>query len=347
MIDEDLISIIIPVYNAELYLTKCLESIINQTYQNIEILLIDDGSEDSTIRICEDFALKDERILIIQQKNQGASVARNTGIDKSNGRFIMFVDSDDFINVEICTLLMNKMREDDFDLAACGYRRNFYTKNKQQKKISTVVPDCDDINDLDMFGYQFGRLYGKAIFRCPWGKLFKKEIISRNKIYFPPDIKSGHDIFFNIDYLHISNKRVGIVNKALYDYEAQYGSSLSRKYFINDNDYWVSTRFHHKVMDFCHVNGFNDSMAYVAKSFFKDIFINIEKKLLSSCTFREINTYIKNILKLDEIKDALVHKKFRDKEYQIYRFVIRLNTSVLVLLFATMRMKFKQIVRGN
>ena len=100
MSDNDLISIIIPIYNVEKYMEKCLNSVVNQTYNNIEIILIDDGSKDKSREICDNYAKKDNRIKVVHKENNGVSSARNTGIDMSKGKYITFIDSDDYIDTD-------------------------------------------------------------------------------------------------------------------------------------------------------------------------------------------------------------------------------------------------------
>lgn len=113
------ISIIIPVYNVEKYLTQCLESVTNQTYRDLEILLIDDGSTDLSGKICDDYSKKDSRIKVIHQANSGISAARNTGIKLANGEFICFIDSDDYVDLDFCNKLLNVLKNTNSDIAEC------------------------------------------------------------------------------------------------------------------------------------------------------------------------------------------------------------------------------------
>lgn len=119
----DKISIIVPVYNVENYLPKCLDSIINQTYKNLEIIVIDDGSTDSSSVICDDYVILDKRIIVLHQENHGLSAARNLGIKIATGRFVGFVDSDDFINTEMFEKMFNRIIETCADVVMCNYVR--------------------------------------------------------------------------------------------------------------------------------------------------------------------------------------------------------------------------------
>ena len=115
------ISIIVPVYNAEKYLVECLNSLVEQTYKNIEIILIDDGSIDNSAKICDEYAKKDERIKVVHQKNSGVSVARNNGLDMHTGDYVMFVDSDDWIELNTCEILINNIISNDKDILIYNY----------------------------------------------------------------------------------------------------------------------------------------------------------------------------------------------------------------------------------
>lgn len=126
---EDLISIIVPVYKVENYLSKCLDSMICQTYKNIEIILVDDGSPDNSGKICDDYAKKDSRIKVIHKENGGLSDARNAGLKIATGKYIGFVDSDDYISVEMYEKLYNQAKKEDADIACCNYYRVKMEKN--------------------------------------------------------------------------------------------------------------------------------------------------------------------------------------------------------------------------
>ena len=119
--NEPLISIIVPVYNVEKYLSKCIDSIINQTYKNIEIILIDDGSTDSSGAICDKYALVDSRIHVLHIENSGVSNARNVGLNHATGDYIGFVDSDDYIEPNMYELLLEELIADDVDVVQCNH----------------------------------------------------------------------------------------------------------------------------------------------------------------------------------------------------------------------------------
>lgn len=174
---EELISVVVPVYNVEDYIHKCVDSIINQTYRNLEIILVDDGSSDNSGRICDEYAEIDERIKVIHKENGGLSDARNAGIEISKGDYLGFVDSDDYIDADMYCILMNNLKNADADISTCG--RIIVTGDDSiplcEKNTTACLNSYDAINDL------FTR--NKFVFHAAWDKLYKREMFSN--IRFP------------------------------------------------------------------------------------------------------------------------------------------------------------------
>ena len=199
--DEELISIIIPVYNVEKYIEKCISSVIKQTYKNIEIILIDDGSTDNCGKLCDEYAKKDNRIKVFHQKNRGVSSARNKGIVECNGKYIGFVDGDDIIDEDMYKKLYESITKNESDLAICNYypNKNFYGLNE----IIDMEMALDFILDKDKYrGFVVNKLYKKYILK---DQLFDEEI----------DI--CEDLIFNCQYI-IKCSKCSIVNEKLYNY---------------------------------------------------------------------------------------------------------------------------------
>lgn len=163
------ISIIVPVYNVERYLNRCLDSIINQTYNNIEIILVNDGSTDNSLEICNSYREKDSRVVVINKKNGGQSSARNSGLKASTGNYIMFVDSDDKINLRCCELFIDTMLKNNSDIVIGSSSSN---EKEIDKDLELNSIEVDLINDDILYNYF---LIGKI---SVWGKLYKKSILS-------------------------------------------------------------------------------------------------------------------------------------------------------------------------
>lgn len=220
----ELISVIVPVYNAEKYLDKCITSIRNQAYKNIEIILIDDGSTDSSGRICDKYSLLDKRISVYHIANGGVSNARNLGIQKSCGEYLMFVDSDDYIESEMVGTHLLSTLQSDADLCVSAL------SNKCLGHEFTL--NLSNVNkDKLLFLLQSNVLFGPVV------KMYKRNVIVQNQIQFPPDFSYGEDLIFNIHYLSCINK-IHYINYCFYNYVTDNIQSLSRKTRWNmfDND---------------------------------------------------------------------------------------------------------------
>lgn len=211
------ISIIVPIYNAEKTLERCIESLVAQVYHNIEILLIDDGSKDSSLSICRKYAASDGRIRIIEQTNQGVSTARNAGIDAAMGDYIMFCDSDDWVEPDWCHTMIDNFDSKNFIM--CGE----YIEGEQNILPQKVLATKKEKTKRT----EFYSLRNK-MFNVPWNKIFSKAIIDCNNIRFSEKLTNGEDLLFNVEYLACIPGDVILLDKCCYHYTWPNTNSLSR-----------------------------------------------------------------------------------------------------------------------
>ena len=225
---RELISIIVPAYNAENYIEKCLNSILSQTYSSIEVIVVNDGSTDRTKEIVEQYTLKDSRVILISTENQGVSLARKEGIHRAKGKYIGFVDSDDCMDSDMYEVLVNNMTKYEADIAHCGYKmyfedgRTHYFYNTNQIKIQ----DCETgLIDL---------LEGKIIEPGLWNKLYKKKLLDKmlleNKMNFK--IRQTEDLLMNYILFSYAEKSV-FVDVCKYHYMIRSGSATRSGLNIN------------------------------------------------------------------------------------------------------------------
>lgn len=214
------ISIIVPVYNAEKTLKECVNSLIKQTYSNIEIILVNDGSKDDSLRICKEFAEKDSRIIVIDKPNGGVSSARNAGLDIASGEYVMFCDSDDWVNIHWCEELYNNYIPNS--LLMCDIdKKNKYDENDIFAKFDDGI-ELDRVNkDKFLQYYEFG-------IGVPWNKIFSSSIINKYHIRFPVKLSLGEDLAFVIDYLCSISGGIIILHKKIYYYRNTENMSLSK-----------------------------------------------------------------------------------------------------------------------
>ncbi|MFJ7827546.1 glycosyltransferase [Psychrobacillus sp. NPDC096623] len=171
------VSIIVPVYNAELYLNDCIQSIINQTYKNIEVILINDGSTDTSGFICDDFANIDSRIKVIHQSNSGPSISRNIGIQLAQGKYIQFVDSDDTIDSIMTEKLVESINEES-QLVLSGYK-NVQVNEDNARTLQIVSPGVQGILSNKEFLMHFGMFFEQSFINPLWNKLYITDIIKK------------------------------------------------------------------------------------------------------------------------------------------------------------------------
>ena len=209
------ISVIVPVYNCEEYLPACLDSILAQTYQNFELILIDDGSRDGSGAICDDYAGRDSRIRVVHQENGGVSRARNRGLELVTGDVVSFIDSDDTLEPEMYALLVETMQRYDADIAHCGYQHIVGEEVRLVHDTKRVIPQNRQ-EALDCF--VSGRLFGGGL----WNKLFRVALIEGMR--FREDLKINEDILFNFQAFCKAEKTV-FADFALYHYIAHFGTS--------------------------------------------------------------------------------------------------------------------------
>ncbi len=203
---NELVSIILPVYKVEKYLEKCIETLIRQTYKNIEIILIDDGSPDKCGVICDEYSKKDERVKVVHNLNKGVSNARNTGLKMAKGRYICFVDPDDYVAEDYIEYLYKILLENNADISCCNFeyvyenaQENIETlKEKENIKIYNTIDGLEDL------------LYQKNIDTSSWGKLFKREAFSN--ILFPEgkiyeDFGTIYKVIMKLNVIVYSNQK--------------------------------------------------------------------------------------------------------------------------------------------
>lgn len=290
--ENDVISVVIPVYNSAVYLDKCIQSILKQSYPNWEMILVDDGSTDGSGSICDKYAKEHANIKCIHQENRGVSIARNIGIEASCGEFLCFVDSDDVVSNEYLEHLISllRMHNCDWSLSAVGNYHEFYPQQR-------ILLDFDQLSDED-----FLKLNTAYVLFGPVCKLYKTEIIRRNQIRFPEGIHYGEDLLFNFAYMeHIRSAVFWNVND--YSYEKVNDNSLSTRYrktmfeeelFLAN----VKTSFYKKkgvynrdFEKFVHDGVFDMGYNAILKSFFRQ-------------DNKNIKAYISDILKNELFQEA-------------------------------------------
>ncbi len=211
-----LFSIIVPVYKVEEYIDKCVMSILNQTFSDFELILVDDGSPDRCPQICDEYAERDERITVIHKPNGGVSSARNEALKIAKGKYIWFVDSDDYVEENSLEILSDYIHNTPADLYV--FEHGFFEKYE--------VTDFDSLLCDHYYKYHFG-------FE-PWNKVYKRSLITDNNMFFDTQEKVGEDLLFNINY-YTKMKACLFINEKLYHYTVRENSAMTSK----DNERYI------------------------------------------------------------------------------------------------------------
>ncbi len=215
-----LISVIIPVYNSDRTLEQCLKSIKEQSYSNIEIIIIIDGATDNSLQIARFFCANDNRFLLHYQHNQGSGVARNAGIALAHGVFIVFVDPDDYVSTDYIETLYLAQTENNADIVIAGYKTMLVRKNKSDKLIKTKLPTPVMIQGISAVRCKFMDLFSNELIFAPWAKLYKTQIIKEYDVKFP-QFRRSQDIVFNYRYYNYINT-LRIISHSGYYYRKEY-----------------------------------------------------------------------------------------------------------------------------
>lgn len=227
--EQDKISVIVPVYRCEKYIRKCIESILEQEYNNFELLLVLDGISDTSNVICYEYQQKDPRVSVIEKENEGVSSARNKGIDEATGDWIAFVDSDDWLDPNYLSTLLSVASNNKVDIAICSYFVEYENKSIPESffKFNKHLFDKSEIDELLIncwVPYGFGNDKISTNVGVPWGKLYKTKFIKENQIRYVFGLNRMQDMVFNL-YAFIAADGIVYKNISLYHYLKSSGAS--------------------------------------------------------------------------------------------------------------------------
>ena len=323
MASEKLVSIIVPVYNAEKYIDKCINSILDQTYKSIELILVNDGSTDKSEQICIKYAKKDSRIVYAKQSNAGPSASRNNGISRSKGDYIQFLDADDYLDKHSVEILVKAIKDVDYVIASYY---NISESNQEESKKVVRSSLIGSYKKEDLLPH-WGGLVEEEVFHYTWNKLYRSEFIKED-IRFNEDIKISEDMLFNLDYL--SNiKTLKIIDEPIYYHVLYNQDSLTKKY--HSGLFEMRKITHTYILEFLKKNDvYTGNNCRIVNELYakriKTIFIHLSSK----------KTQMKNSLKLNIINHIV-----NDDSVQsiVQSFDSRLDSKLTAYLIAKKRTK--------
>lgn len=288
-----LISVIVPIFKSEKYIHRCINSILTQTFTNYELILIDDGSPDNCGKICDDYSKKFNFIQVIHQQNLGVSAARNAGIEIAKGKWILFIDSDDFIDPEYFSSIFLKSKPNTLTIQ--GYKAILNNIHITTKSFKERVFEKKSIHELFKNPYFFE--YGH-----PFGKLYETQIILNNKLRFNEELSHSEDLIFLLNYIYRIDS-IQIIEGAFYNYTINSSTSLSSQNIPLKNAYLLFKEFTRLNRDIAIKNNFqqsNESLHFEATllimtilSIYKHNSLNYKERINS---LKQLKIY-RNILK--------------------------------------------------
>lgn len=317
MSNNELISIVIPIYNVENYVEKCLNSVIRQTYNNIEIILIDDGSKDKSKEICDSYARKDKRINVIHKENRGVSSARNTGIEAAKGNYITFIDSDDYIDEDYIEKLYGLCIKNNSDIVICGVKDEDCDGNivKQSKEIKVNLNKKDFLKEL---------LNQQYFFTVCWAKFYKRDIIGN--IRFNENMKIAEDFDFLYRLLdNVHNVYVDTTEK-MYHFLMREGSATKSGF---NADWQKEIELCQKIVDDVS-SKWTDLEKYAIKRYFNAVMSCMIMVLKSNSEKNDIK-YLRE--KLKKYKEKIKKNTLISKKQKIFFYIVMINPYILGIIF--------------
>lgn len=318
----ELVSIIVPVYNVEKYLRQCIKSLINQTYSKIEIILVDDGSTDSSGSICDEYSKNNLNISVIHKKNEGLGFARNSGLEKAQGEYVTFIDSDDVADLDLVELLMEGIKKSKADTCIGGFKRV-----SEDGKLNYIEQYEEEIfENQEVYDVLFAKMLGSApdkhdaIRMSVWNVMYSMKIIKKYNIKFSSEREFiSEDIIWDSEYFKYS-KRVKVINSTAYSYRITPGS-LTQKYKPNmlDKICTLYLEMKRRVDE--------EKNIRLQRQFLVNLRMCIkqEKKSISKKQKKEIKKAIRSIVEYKVVKDVVdeYYKLIKQKKQKIFIALIK------------------------
>lgn len=316
------LTVIVPIYNAEKYLPTCLDSLVSCPLSDMECLLINDGSTDSSLHICNEYTGRDSRFRVIDKANEGVSIARNIGISHATGKYIMFLDADDYIDTNKWNKIVDAIAL-ELDFIAFSYFTLYENKSVKEELFdiqSLSTNDTDSIRKI---------LLGSSALNTCWGKLFKTELVLNNHISFPKGLRTGEDAIFVLDFLKMANHLL-LINESILYYR-QHGESVMHKLDIHSkiSDFQQLYNYRRKMSDLWN----NEELKAVMYREFLSVITNLLLIYSYKRKYSECNKVFKQLLNNEMIQNILTHVKptYLKSHYKRLEFqLLNLNNSTIL-----------------
>lgn len=329
---EPLVSVILPTYNVEKYLEQCVESVCAQTYKNLEIIIVIDGATDDSYEIAQECKKKDNRIKVVWQSNAGSGPARNNGLKNANGKYVMFVDPDDWVDTQIVEEFVQQMEIKGVDLVTSRAINVFY--NDQDKEIKRVENNCQEryFDSVKCVREGYYSLYTEHLLGAPTKKMYRMSIIRENQVEFP-DLRRSQDIVFNYRYYEYVNK-VYVSPKNLYYYRINKTANVLK---LPKDYYKTVILIHYGILDMYKSWGMSPSESEEVG--YNNIFLDRIERCLEAKILKKES--MEEILDCSEVQKIIKQAyPYRLDKRVIKRCILMKNVTEIKLL-----VMFKRIIR--
>jgi len=330
---NELVSVIIPIYNCEQYLEKTLNSIINQTYKNLEIMLVNDGSKDKSGDICDDFSTRDKRIKVYHKENTGVSDTRNFALKNATGKYIYFMDSDDYVEPDMLSKFIDIYKKYDVQLVNAGFFSEIhsYKKDKLVKSIDEITIEECYLKTKEEIKENLVMLWDTHMLYNIWNKLYLNDIIQKNKIIFP-EYNWGEDIEFNRRYLFYVNSIYHTKN-CYYHYIRERQGAVTAKYKADLYD--IRIRENKEFKEYFEQNGIskNEYIEFTSRRHIERTLGCIEQLFNDKCnlSLKEKYKETKKIINDSITKECLKEMKPTSKKIKILLISYKIKSSILAM----------------
>ena len=329
--DSYLVSIIVPIYNVEKYLDRCIQSVLNQSYENLEIILVDDGSPDRSSEICDEYRKSDQRIIVVHKENGGLSDARNAGLILAKGKYIIFLDSDDYIEHTMVEDAVTVLEKNDSDIVIWGYYADFVDEDENLISSKTINPSISG-NYLKSDFYEVtitNEIIG--ILGYAWNKMYKKSLLLNNDFKFTKGLSLIEDIEFNGPVL-TSAERITFIEKPYVHYMQRSRETLGTKFY--ENYYELKKMAMNTVESMLSEWGKTDCEISKIKSNLLYNTLKSTTRLLSKAenyTKDEKDIYLKTLLNKSDVQDILSAYSPKNHKDRLIKFLMLKRQSNLLL----------------
>ncbi|WP_192812602.1 glycosyltransferase family 2 protein [Paenisporosarcina sp. TG-14] len=328
-----IVSIIIPIYNVEKYICKCVDSIINQTYTDLEVILVDDGSPDNCPEICDEYEKKDKRIRVVHKENGGLSDARNVGLNIARGEYIVFFDGDDYAEINMIEKALKIAKTSDSDIVQWGFYVDFVDGNDELYK-SEIHSQPHALYDKEQFKHIKINQNFIGDLGYAWNKLYKTKLLKENDLNFTKGLSLVEDIVFNSPALALSN-RIAFLEEPLLHYMQRPRVTLGTKFY--ENYYELKSQASNAVKELLLEWKVKDSKIESIISFMDFMVMKSTVRMLSTTgdyNLEQKKRYINKLLENPEVRKMLRHLKVVSiKDMIIQRLMQLKQTNLLLLIY--------------